>query len=74
MYTLVAWLCRAAVGIGNRIWGNETVMTFLKTGIYNYWVPLGGVIHYEVPLQLSSSGPAATLMYHVAPSTSIKAV
>ncbi|CAL8471442.1 g10984 [Coccomyxa elongata] len=40
---------RAAVGIGNRIWGNETVMTFLKTGIYKYWVPLGGVIHYEDP-------------------------
>ena len=53
MYTLVTWLCRAAVGIGNRIWGNETVMTFLKTGVYKYWVPLGGVIHYEVPPQLS---------------------
>ena len=39
---------RAAVGIGNRIWGNETVMTFLKTGVFNYWVPLGGVIHWEV--------------------------
>lgn len=44
---------RAAVGIGNRIWGNETVMTFLKTGVFNYWVPLGGVIHWEV-LPLSS--------------------
>lgn len=41
------------MGIGNRIWGNETVMTFLKTGVFNYWVPLGGVIHWEV-LPLSS--------------------
>lgn len=36
------------MAFGNRVWGNETVMTFLKTGVYNYWVPLGGVIHWEV--------------------------
>jgi hypothetical protein len=39
---------RAAVAFGNRVWGNETVMTYLKTGVYDYWVPLGGHIRYEV--------------------------
>lgn len=60
---------RAAVGIGNRVWGNETVMTFLKTGIFNYWVPLGGVIHWEV-LPCSSLVHLPILL----PATSAKAL
>ena len=41
--------CRLAVGIGNRVWGNETVMTYLKTGLYRYWVPPVGRIKWQVP-------------------------
>lgn len=35
------------MAFGNRVWGNETVLTYLKTGEYNYWVPLGRKIHYK---------------------------
>ena len=41
-------MCRAAVGFGNRAWGNETVMTYLKTGVFNYSVPTGRPVHWEV--------------------------
>ena len=41
-------MCRAAVGFGNRAWGNETVMTYLKTGVFNYSVPTGRAVHWEV--------------------------
>ena len=44
--------CRAAVGFGNRIWGNQTVMTYLKTGVFNYWVPAGSPVHWEVSPRL----------------------
>ena len=33
---------------GNRIWGNHTVMTYLKTGVFDYWVPVGRPVHWEV--------------------------
>ncbi|CAL5224317.1 g6984 [Coccomyxa viridis] len=40
---------RAAVKFGNRIWGNHTVMTYLKTGVFDYWVPVGRPVHWEDP-------------------------
>ena len=33
---------------GNKIWGNHTVMTYLKTGVFDYWVPVGRPVHWEV--------------------------
>lgn len=39
---------RAAVKFGNKIWGNHTVMTYLKTGVFDYWVPVGRPVHWEV--------------------------
>ena len=36
------------MGFGNRVWGNETVMNYLKTGVFNYWVPTGSDVHWEV--------------------------
>ena len=41
---------RAAVGVGNRVWGNHTVMEYLKTGVFDYWVPVGHSVHWEVSL------------------------
>ena len=41
-------MCRAAVGFGNRAWGNETVMTYLKTGVFDYSVVAGRSVHWEV--------------------------
>ncbi len=43
-------LCRASVAFGNRVWGNETIMGFLKTGVFHHWVPIGRAIHHEVNL------------------------
>ena len=37
------------MGFGNRVWGNETVMTYLKTGLFRYWVPTGRKIVWEDP-------------------------
>ena len=34
--------------MGNRVWGNETVMTYLKTGLYRYWLPPAGRIKWKV--------------------------
>ena len=48
--------CRAAVAFGNRVWGNETIMRFLKTGVFHHWVPVGKAVHYEVRF-------AAALLY-----------
>ena len=44
------WRCgyRLAVGFGNRVWGNETVMTYLKMGLYRYWLPPAGRIKWKV--------------------------
>ena len=36
------------MGVGNRVWGNHTVMTYLKTGVFDYWVPVGHSVHWEV--------------------------
>jgi hypothetical protein len=38
---------RLAVACGNRVWGNETVMTYLKTGLYRYWLPPAGRIKWQ---------------------------
>ena len=54
---------------GNRVWGNETVMTYLKTGLFRYWLPPVGRIKWQVhtqacrPLCCSrpSSGSSSTL-------------
>ncbi len=46
-------LSRAAVKFGNKIWGNHTVMTYLKTGVFDYWVPVGRPVHWEVSAALS---------------------
>ena len=36
------------MAFGNRVWGNETIMRFLKTGVFHHWVPVGRPVHYEV--------------------------
>ena len=53
---------RLAVGIGNRVWGNETVMTYLKTGLYRYWVPPAGRIKWKV-LQTCCMCPTSACMH-----------
>lgn len=41
--------CRLAIAFSNRIWGNETVMNYLKTGTFHHWLPIGRACHWEDP-------------------------
>ena len=36
------------VAFGNRMWGNEVVMTYLKTGEYRHWAPINNVTRWTV--------------------------
>ena len=42
-------LPRWSVRMANRIWGNETVMNFLKTGVFHHRPPFTPAIHFEDP-------------------------
>lgn len=39
-------MCRAAVAFGNRMWGNEVVMNYLRTGEYRHWAPIAKVTRW----------------------------
>jgi beta-glucosidase/6-phospho-beta-glucosidase/beta-galactosidase len=38
---------KAACAFGNRVWGNETIMRFLKTGVFHHWVPVGKAVRFD---------------------------
>lgn len=40
---------RATIRLSNRIWGNESVMNYLKHGVFHHFVPLQRAIHWEDP-------------------------
>ena len=40
---------RAVLKACNRIWGNEVVMEYLKTGTFHAWSPFGSDIRYQDP-------------------------
>ena len=40
--------CRLMTKLVNRLWGNGSLMQYLKTGVYTYKTPFGRV-HYEDP-------------------------
>ncbi|KAK9840609.1 hypothetical protein WJX81_004313 [Elliptochloris bilobata] len=40
---------KAAVAFGNRMWGNEVVMTYLRTGEYRHWAPINKVTRWTDP-------------------------
>ncbi|KAL3135656.1 hypothetical protein ABBQ38_006135 [Trebouxia sp. C0009 RCD-2024] len=46
MYAHVRAACRA----GNRVWGNETVMRYLKEGVFHHWLPPCRHLHWRDPL------------------------
>ena len=50
-----AHVCRAAVAFGNRMWGNEVVMNYLRTGEYRHWAPVNKVTRWTVIPALASS-------------------
>ena len=39
---------RAMVAFGNRLWGNEVVMTYLRTGEFRHWAPIRKVTRWTV--------------------------
>ena len=41
-------MCRATIRLSNRIWGNESVMNYLKHGVFHHFIPLQHAIHWEV--------------------------
>ena len=41
--------CRLAISFANRVWGNETVMNYLKTGTFHHWLPIGRACHWDDP-------------------------
>jgi beta-glucosidase/6-phospho-beta-glucosidase/beta-galactosidase len=40
---------KAAVAVGNNLWGNETVMNYLKIGTFFQWVPIGRRVKWKDP-------------------------
>ena len=47
--TTVVSACRAVLKASNRIWGNEVVMNYLKTGHYQAWIPYARDITFQEP-------------------------
>ena len=41
--------CRWSVRMANRIWGNETVYNYLKSGIFHHEPPFTKAMHWEDP-------------------------
>ena len=51
------------MAFGNRMWGNEVVMNYLRTGEYRHWAPVNKVTRWTVsPACIISHGRQQSLM------------
>ena len=51
------------MAFGNRMWGNEVVMNYLRTGEYRHWAPVNKVTRWTVIPALASR-PGVSIFFN----------